>query len=162
MVFFLAIPLVFDRFWRENDYSSFSLCVHVSFVNMPKFKKKCNNPLHEEWSIGEKTDGSKLVSLRARGLGEVLEVCRVLLDERGKETHNVGSNMCSLCLQKCIEMPQFVKHFSFAQCSSLRKKVSLFTWFVQGYNQTFSANGLKLLNSDAITFAQEAGHILGQ
>ena len=91
---------------------------------MPKFRKKCSNPLHEEW-VSREGQGEELnlINLRARGLGDILAVLKQVLVEKGRDAHNVGCNMCSFCLETCTQRLEFSKYFPSAQCSSIRTRV---------------------------------------
>ena len=59
---------------REYKYNS---------EKMSKFKKNCNNPLHENWS---KSDEGKVVNLQARGLLKVANALQLYVEELGKKS----------------------------------------------------------------------------
>ena len=68
---------------------------------MPKvFTRLCHNPLHYAWT-GDTTE-KNIISLRANGLGKVINVFRAIEVERGERRKNI-TNCCSLCLKYCCE-----------------------------------------------------------
>ena len=68
---------------------------------MPKvFTRLCHNPLHYAWT-GDTTE-KNIISLRANGLGKVINVFRAIEVERGERRKNI-TNCCSLCLTYCCE-----------------------------------------------------------
>ena len=90
---------------------------------MPKLKKQCRNPLHDEWSVEE--EDWKLVNLRARGLAELWNIFKTFFQIRGFRPSKLGERICSICLKRCFEKPEFLEHMTPAQCTMLKKKVSL-------------------------------------
>ena len=77
---------------------------------MPKFKRSCNNPLHEEWS---KSDGGAIVNLAGRGLLSLSKVfVRFIEVELGKKIPRGVKFLCTACLRGCFKKRKFTKLLS--------------------------------------------------
>ena len=76
---------------------------------MPKFKRVCNNPFHKDWS---KTDGGKIVNVKARGLTAVANVLeRYVQAELGKKGWHTINSFCTACLKACTSKRKVTKFF---------------------------------------------------
>eukprot|EP00112_Aurelia_sp_Birch-Aquarium-sp1_P013517 Seg2870.2 transcript_id=Seg2870.2/GoldUCD/mRNA.D3Y31 product="hypothetical protein" protein_id=Seg2870.2/GoldUCD/D3Y31 len=95
---------------------------------MPKFKKRCHNCFHEEWSSGEE-DEWKVENLRARGLGDLINVLKRIAEDKGKQSQFLGINMCRSCLKKCLKTPEFKRFLSAELSLSIKQKVGLWLIF---------------------------------
>ena len=71
---------------------------------MPKFTKVCQNPLHNCWNKNDKD--SKVINLRAHGLGDVLNVYKSLEADRGGRPQHIVSSCC-VCLSVCFKKEEF-------------------------------------------------------
>ena len=91
---------------------------------MPKvFTRLCHNPLHYAWT-GDTTE-KNIISLRANGLGKVINVFRAIEVERGERRKNI-TNCCSLCLTYCCEKGILKRKFMKKVTPQLIVKVSKF------------------------------------
>ena len=91
---------------------------------MPKvFTRLCHNPLHYSWT-GDTTE-KNIISLRANGLGKVINVFRAIEVERGERRKNI-TNCCSLCLTYCCEKGILKRKFMKKITPQLIVKVSKF------------------------------------
>ena len=89
---------------------------------MPKvFTRLCHNPLHYAWT-GDTTE-KNIISLRANGLGNVINVFRAIEVERGERRKNI-TNCCSLCLTYCCEKGVLKRKFMTKITPHLIVKVS--------------------------------------
>ena len=91
---------------------------------MPKFKKRCHNFFHEEWSSGEE-DEWKVENLRARGLADLVSILKRVAEARGKQSQFLGLNMCRACPKKCLKTPEFNRYLSAELSLSIKQKVGL-------------------------------------
>jgi hypothetical protein len=76
---------------------------------MPRFGKKCNNPLHNEWSEGY--EDSKMVKLKAFGwceLGQALSI--FLACEKQIKTSKKISQLCKNCIHECLKKRNITRH----------------------------------------------------
>ena len=77
---------------------------------MPKFKRSCNNPLHEEWS---KSDVGAIVNLAGRGLLSLSKVFERFIEvELGKKIPRGVKFLCTACLRGCFKKRKFTKLLS--------------------------------------------------
>jgi hypothetical protein len=91
---------------------------------MPKFSKNCNNPFHDKCSDG--VDGSsRMVNLRAFGLGELAEAFAKFIANEKNITLKKVTHICKICVQQCLKKRNFTRHLS-KQLSpdAIEKKVS--------------------------------------
>ena len=88
---------------------------------MPKFKKKCSNPLNCEWS--NESNEVKLVNLRACGLADLFNAFKKVIAARGMRVDKVDSSICSFCLGKCWKKREFARHLSALQRPVVEKQV---------------------------------------
>ena len=99
----------------------------LSFVcqKMPKFRKKCSNPLHGEWS--NESNALKLVNLRACGLSDPFNAFKKVIAARVMRVDRVGCSICSFCLGKCWKKREFTRHLTDLQRPVVEKKVGNLT-----------------------------------
>ena len=87
---------------------------------MPKYKKICNNPLHDGWSKGQ--DDQRNVNLKAHGLSEIANAfCSLMKQEFGAKSPSVN-HVCRACLQQCLKMRVFRKYLP-RNCEAIKCKV---------------------------------------
>ena len=89
---------------------------------MPKFKKQCNNPLHDEWI--NVPDDFRLINLRACGLADLFNAFKKAIVARGMRADKVGCSICSFCLRKCWKKREFTRHLTDLQRPVVEEKVS--------------------------------------
>lgn len=88
---------------------------------MPKYPRACNNrQFHEKWGSGENVNG---INLRRNGLSDLANTFEKFL----KEEHGIKSpavtNVCSDCLQKCLQMRVFTKYLATNTAKTIETKV---------------------------------------
>ena len=88
---------------------------------MPKFAKTCQNLYHSSWI--ENDEDSKVINLRAHGLGNVLRVYKSLEADRGGRPQHI-INSCCLCLQKLLKKEQLKCNLTTDVQTSLNEKVN--------------------------------------
>ena len=92
---------------------------HLDNTKMPKFKRVCNNPFHKDWS---KTDGDKIVNVKARGLMAVANALeRYVEAELGKKGWHTINNLCIACLKACTSKRKVTKFFRKGDLEVLKK-----------------------------------------
>ena len=87
---------------------------------MPKFRKKCSNPFHNEWNI-EEIDVI-LVVVRTYGVAELLGAFKSLATIKGLKAHKV-EKICTSCLKQCLRKRNFTRHLPARHDSTLQEKV---------------------------------------
>ncbi len=89
---------------------------------MPKFSKKCSNPSHDDWV--KDVGNIKLIDLRARGLGEVLNALKKIVTASGRvRPDKINPTICNLCLKKLTRKREFTRNLSDAERSTVQNKV---------------------------------------
>ena len=87
---------------------------------MPKFKRSCNNPFHEEWT---NNDGGAIVNLAGRGLLTLSKLFEGFIEaELGKKVPRGVKFLCTTCLRECFKKRKFTK-FLAKDSSELETKV---------------------------------------
>ena len=77
---------------------------------MPKFKRSCNNPFHEEWS---KNDEGEIVNLTGRGLLTLSKPFERFIEaELAKKVPRGVKYLCTICLRECFKKRKFTKFLS--------------------------------------------------
>jgi hypothetical protein len=74
---------------------------------MPKFKRCCGNPFHEQWT---NNDGGLVVNLTARGLLSLSKVFESFVEaEVGKKAPRGVKFLCTSCLGLCFKKRKFTR-----------------------------------------------------
>mgnify|MGYP002803585720 CR=1 FL=1 len=92
---------------------------------MPKFKRSCNNPFHEEWA---KKNGGAIVNLAGRGLLSLSRLFESFIEaELGKKIPRGVKYLCTTCLRECFKKRKFTKCLP-KDSSELERKVQRQVW----------------------------------
>ena len=90
---------------------------------MPRFRRSCNNPFHEEWS-SSKNDGETIVNLTGRGLLTLSKVFGSFIEaELGKKVPRGVKFLCTTCLRECFKKRKFTKFLPKDSSLDLERKV---------------------------------------
>ena len=90
---------------------------------MPRFRRSCNNPFHEEWS-STKNDGETIVNLIGRGLLTLSKVFGSFIEaELGKKVPRGVKFLCTTYLRECFKKRKFTKFLPKDSSLDLERKV---------------------------------------
>lgn len=88
---------------------------------MPKFKRSCHNPFHDDWSNDET---GRIFHLKSHGFVSVAVGLKMFLEaETGKKNYRSIDYLCKTCLKMCVSKRKVTKFFAQADFELIKESV---------------------------------------